>query len=123
MPKNEGKILENNSQNANNALEREKTNNLEQYKNKIYELENEIETIKERNKRVELDKKWETSFTRRFCICIITYLIVLIYSFIIKDLTTIAIIFSSIVPVIGFILSTLSLKLIRKLWEKKYKNG
>ena len=29
------------------------------------ELEKEIEQIKERNKRVELDKAWETSWTRR----------------------------------------------------------
>lgn len=29
------------------------------------ELEQEIEQIKERNKRVELDKTWETSWTRR----------------------------------------------------------
>ena len=29
------------------------------------ELEQEIEQIKERNKRVELDKAWETSWTRR----------------------------------------------------------
>lgn len=28
------------------------------------ELEKEIEQIKERNKRVELDKAWETSWTR-----------------------------------------------------------
>lgn len=29
------------------------------------ELEKEIEQIKARNKRVELDKAWETSWTRR----------------------------------------------------------
>ena len=34
------------------------------------ELENEIIKIKERNKRVELDKAWETSWTRRICIMI-----------------------------------------------------
>ena len=28
------------------------------------EIENEILKIKERNKRVELDKEWETSLTR-----------------------------------------------------------
>ena len=35
-------------------------------------LEKEIKEIKERNKRVELDKRWETSLTRRLCICILT---------------------------------------------------
>ena len=33
------------------------------------ELEKEILKIKERNKRVELDKAWETSWTRRICSC------------------------------------------------------
>ena len=44
------------------------------------ELEKEIIKIKERNKRVELDKKWETSWTRKICICILTYIVVIIYS-------------------------------------------
>ena len=31
-------------------------------------IEEEINNIKERNKRVELDKKWETSLTRKIFI-------------------------------------------------------
>lgn len=34
----------------------------------LKELENEIAKIKERNKKVELDKAWETSWTRKICI-------------------------------------------------------
>lgn len=80
------------------------------------ELKMEIEKIKERNKKVELDKAWETSFVRRLCICILTYVVVVIYSIITKNVTNIWI--SSLVPVIGFTLSTLSLKVVRKMWEK-----
>ena len=80
------------------------------------DLEKEIELIKERNKRVEKDKAWETSWTRRICIMILTYIVVVIYSYIVQKYNNIF--FSSIVPVIGFTLSTLSLKLVRKLWEK-----
>ena len=80
------------------------------------ELKKEIEEIKTRNKRVELDKKWETSFTRKICICILTYIVVVIYSTIISKTNNIFL--SSLVPVIGFTLSTLSLRLIRKIWEK-----
>ena len=80
------------------------------------ELKKEIEDIKLRNKRVELDKKWETSYTRKICICILTYLVVVIYSIMISKLANIFL--SSLVPVIGFFLSTLSLKLLRKIWEK-----
>ena len=82
-------------------------------------LEKEINEIKERNKRVELDKKWETSLTRRLCICVLTYVVVVLYSYIISKTSNIWL--SSLVPVIGFTLSTLSLKGIRIIWEKKIK--
>jgi hypothetical protein len=80
------------------------------------DLEKEIMQIKERNKRVELDKKWETSWTRKICIMILTYIVVIVYSYVIRNYDNIFL--SSLVPVIGFTLSTLSLKLVRKLWEK-----
>ena len=80
-------------------------------------LEEEINKIKERNKRVELDKKWETSGTRKTCIAILTYLIVVIYSYFISKISNIFL--SSLIPVIGFGLSTLSLKEVRKIWEKR----
>ena len=83
------------------------------------DLEKEIKEIKERNKRVELDKAWETSWTRKICICILTYIVVIIYSYVIRNFDNI--LFSSLVPVIGFTLSTLSLKIVRNLWEKKTK--
>ena len=82
-------------------------------------LEDRIKKIEDRNKRVELDKKWETSLTRRLCICLLTYVIVVIYSYIISKTSNIWL--SSLVPVIGFTLSTLSLKGIRMIWEKKIK--
>ena len=78
------------------------------------DLEKEIKKIQERNKRVELDKVWETSWTRRICIMILTYIVVIIYSYVIKEFDNIFL--SSLVPVIGF---TLSLKLVRKIWENK----
>lgn len=78
------------------------------------DLEERVSNIEERNKRVELDKKWETSFTRRFSICILTYVVVLLFSYFIN--TSNNIFFSSLVPVIGFTLSTLSINLIRKIW-------
>ena len=82
-------------------------------------IEERIKKIEERNKRVELEKKWETSWTRKICIMILTYIVVIIYSYVISKYTNIFL--SSLVPVIGFTLSTLSLNLVRKLWEKKQK--
>lgn len=81
------------------------------------ELKKEIEQIEKRNKRVEIDKAWETSFTRRVCIMLLTYIIVIIYSYLIKKYDNILL--SSLVPVIGFAISTLSIKFIRKFWERK----
>ena len=78
------------------------------------DLEKRISLIEERNKMVELDKKWETSFTRRVSICILTYIIVLLFSYFINNSNNIFL--SSLVPVIGFTLSTLSVNLIRKFW-------
>ena len=80
------------------------------------ELKKELEEIKQRNKRVELDKKWETSYTRKIVICVLTYIVVVVYSNITSKTNNIFL--SSLVPVIGFTLSTLSLKLVRKMWEK-----
>ena len=82
----------------------------------MMEIKKEIEEIKKRNIKVEKDKKWETSLTRRSCIAILTYIIVLIYSYTIFKINNIFL--SSLIPVLGFGISTLSLKLIRKIWEK-----
>lgn len=83
------------------------------------DLEKEIKKIQERNKRVELDKAWETSWTRKICIMILTYIVIIIYSYVIRKYDNIFL--SSLVPVIGFTLSTLSLKLVRKIWENNNK--
>ena len=82
------------------------------------DIEERIKIIEERNKRVKLDKKWETCWTRKICIMILTYIVVIIYSYIVRNYDNIFL--SSLVPVIGFTLSTLSLKLVRKIWEKKF---
>lgn len=81
-------------------------------------MEKRIEQIEQRNKRVEEDKAWETSFTRRLCIAMLTYIVVVIYSYTISKINNIFL--SSLVPVIGFTLSTISLSGIRKYWSKKY---
>lgn len=83
------------------------------------DFEKEIKEIKERNKRVELNKSWETSWSRKICIMLLTYIVVILYSFSINKINNIFL--SSLVPVIGFTLSTLSLNAIRKVWEKKIK--
>ena len=82
-------------------------------------VEREIQAIKQRNARVEADKKWETSWTRRVVIGVLTFAVVLIYNWLIFRRANFILAF--IVPVIGFLLSTLSLKYVRKVWENRKK--
>lgn len=80
-------------------------------------LQKEIDLLKARNKRVELDKAWETSWTRKLVILVLTYIVVVIFFFV-SGLGNEFV--SAIVPTIGFFLSTLSVPVFRKLWMKKY---
>lgn len=76
-------------------------------------MKDEIESIKERNKRVERDKAWETSKTRRLIISLMTYLIIVMFLFAINAPNPWL---NAIIPTIGFILSTLTLPLFKKIW-------
>jgi hypothetical protein len=78
------------------------------------DLEKDIQEIKERNKRVELDKAWETSATRRIFIALVTYIVAIIWLSLIHE-TGVAL--KAVVPVAGYLLSTVSLPSLRKLWE------
>lgn len=80
-------------------------------------VEERLEKIEQRNKRVEADKAWETSYTRKICICLLTYIVVVTYSYVIKEYNNVLL--SSLVPVIGFFLSTVSINLVRKVWQAK----
>jgi len=77
------------------------------------DIEKELEIIKERNKRVEADKAWEVSVTRRLFIAASTYVIAGIWLVLIHDTYPWL---KSFVPVAGYLLSTLSIPVIKKWW-------
>ena len=81
-------------------------------------LVKEILDIKNRNRRVELDKAWETSKTRKLIICIITYLFISLtmYSLEIEEP-----LINAIIPTLGFFLSTLTIGFAKNIWIKKQK--
>ena len=79
----------------------------------ITKLEKDIDKIKARNKKVELDKAWETSRTRKMIIAILTYIVIVTF-FYFADLPKPWL--NSIVPALAFILSTSSLPMFKKLW-------
>ncbi len=81
----------------------------------IEDLEKEIKLIQERNKKVETDKTWETSWTRRLLLALFTYLAISIYMSAISLPNPWL---NAIVPSIAFLLSTLTLPVFRKLWQK-----
>lgn len=86
----------------------------------IDNLEKRVAKIEERNKNVELDKRWETSYTRKSLLVIFTYLAIGFYLSAIKISEPWL---NAIVPSLGFLLSTLSLPLFKNLWKKYfYKN-
>lgn len=86
---------------------------------KLESLETEIEKIKERNRRVEADKTWETSWTRRIFIGISAYIIIAIFLVIIEADRPLI---SAIIPALAYILSTLSLDPLRTWWLKNRKS-
>ena len=83
-------------------------------------MEPELQNINERNKRVELDKAWETSSTRRGLIVSITYIVAALFMWRIgvSDPFT-----NALVPTGGYLLSTLSLPAIKRWWISKYGNN
>ena len=62
-------------------------------------LEERVEKIEQRNKSVELNKAWETSYTRRGLIIIFTYLAIALY---LKFIVGINPWINAIVPNAGF---------------------
>ena len=82
---------------------------------KLKNLEKRIETIEKRNKRVELDKTWETSNTRKFLLVLFTYLAIALYfKFVLKMNPWL----NAIIPTVGFLLSTLTLPFFKTFWQK-----
>jgi len=79
-------------------------------------LEKEVKEIKERNKRVELDKAWETSWTRKIILAILTYVVIVVF-FYFSELPNPWI--NAIVPALAFVLSTFTLKFFKNIWLKK----
>lgn len=75
----------------------------------------DMNTLLERNARVEADKAWETSWTRKLFIAGITYVVVTLY---LPVLGVEKSYLHALVPVCGYLLSTLSLPIVKSWWIK-----
>ena len=78
-------------------------------------LEERVKAIEDRNKKVELDKAWETSYTRKILIGVFTYLAIALY---LKFIVQIEPWINAVVPTVGFLLSTLTLPFFKSIWQK-----
>ena len=84
------------------------------------EIQQEITAIHERNKRVETDKRWETSITRRGFIAIITYVVAGVWLMALHDSFPWL---KALVPAGGYIFSTLSVPFVKKWWVKNFSHN
>lgn len=82
------------------------------------DMDARLQKIEFRNKRVELDKAWETSWTRKLSIASLTYAVVFAYLNLIGNNNPAV---NAVVPSLGFVLSTLVLKNIRNIWQQSKK--
>ena len=64
-------------------------------------LQKEVNLIKKRNKKVEADKAWETSLFRKMIIAAMTYVIVVVFLYIIESPNYWL---NALVPTLGFLL-------------------
>ena len=78
-------------------------------------LEKRVAAIEQRNRKVEADKAWETSLSRRGLLVLFTYIAVGAYlaAIGVKDAWL-----NAIVPAVAFMLSTLTLPYFKDIWLK-----
>lgn len=96
----------------------ESESKINQLEKQIINLEDEFESIKQRNSRVEADKAWEVSFFRTASVGVITYLItaVVFYFIGVEDFLR-----NALIPTVGYLLSTQSIPVLKKWWLQKKK--
>jgi len=86
--------------------------------NNLENLEKRIKAIEERNRRVENDKAWETSNFRKISVAVTTYIIITIVMYFLGFEN---IFIGALIPTFGFLLSTLSINLLKNIYLKKYR--
>jgi hypothetical protein len=83
-------------------------------------LEDRVAQLEARNRRVEGDKAWETSWIRRLAIMLLTYLTVVFY---LQYVVHVEPWVNALVPVIGYTLSTLTVSRLKSFWQSRRNDG
>lgn len=79
-------------------------------------IEAELTAIHDRNRKVEADKAWETSWTRRLVIAGMTYVVALVWLSVIENSSPWL---NAFIPTVGYVISTLSLPAVKAWWVRK----
>ena len=78
-------------------------------------LEEKITQLLDRNKKVEADKAWETSITRKVFLSLLTYIFFFFLLWLIQETL---VWLKAFVPVLGYVISTLTLPPLKDWWIK-----
>ena len=84
----------------------------------VKELRAEIEKIKERNRRVEADKAWETSRTRNIFIALSSFVLIYI---VMRQVNADHPLANAVLASLAYYFSTLSYGAIKSWWLKRKK--
>lgn len=79
-------------------------------------IKERLVVIEERNRRVEDDKAWEVSVTRRVLVALLTFVLIGFYFTWLKVNRPWL---HAIVPTTGFLLSTLVINKVKEIWLRK----
>jgi hypothetical protein len=82
----------------------------------IENLEKRIKNIEKRNSRVEFDKAWEVSNSRKIILTILTYIVISLFLLVSKIENPFL---NALIPSVAFLISTLSLPYFKKIWGRE----
>lgn len=77
------------------------------------DIQKELAALHERNKRVETDKAWELSWTRRIFIAAVTYIFAALWLLAIGDAKPFL---KALIPTVGYLFSTITLPSLKRWW-------
>ncbi len=82
----------------------------------LEKLKADVKKIKARNAKVEKDKAWEISWTRRVAIAAIIYILASIFLWLTATRKPF---FNGLIPAVAYLLSTSTLEYLKSNWLKK----
>jgi hypothetical protein len=80
------------------------------------DLEKRVAAIEARNRKVEADKAWELSWTRRLAVMLLIYATIGVYLHFVVHISPWI---NGLVPVIGYFISTITMQKLKQWWTDR----